>query len=250
MGVENDIERGRQIAERLKHELHIAQSSWAHFEAINGKTEFTRQQLRQANEWFRLSVTHQNLLQAIIRDAILALWRILDSPKKDRFTLAEVSKLLDSKKVRDALIQDTHTRISHLPGGTYLRQTESEIVHQKIVLIRNHIPNQWNSNNRPKTKWMIYDVREIFLKKLRHQVLAHAGYTYSIDNPTANQLRYAIRRIDTLVSAAHHIFVGSPLDYRSLHKLEDEANKFWDYAQAGFVDALKRDEHRLRSFNG
>ena len=244
---ESDIERGCQIAKRLKNELQIAQSSWAHFEAINGKTEFQRQQFRDGQKFLRCG--NRGLIAAINRDTILALCRILDEGRRrNDCNLSQISRILADKKVSCELIKRGGDRLKRAGADPLLVAAEARIIKSKINLISDYVPNQWNPKSRPK-KWMIHRIRYDILWPLRQKLLAHAADGSSIDNPTANQLRYAIRRIDTLVSATHHIFVGSPLDHRALQKLEDEANKFWDYAQLGFVEALKGDQGRIKSFN-
>lgn len=241
-GIENSIKRGRQIADRLCHELNIAESAWAHFKAMSGETIEARHQFRQAMA--SLLVSNRGFLAVVLRDAIMALYRIVDDPCGDGFPLIEVSKLLDSQELRTALInragacapkfdEDDSPYASH----------EAGLVEAKIALIRSTVPLQWNKS---PNNAIFYEWRKKF-KDLRNQVLAHSGNACAIVNPNANEIDEGFSLISELVSASCHIFVGSPRPGNSMRQLIDHANCFWSYAQTGFVDAADRDHHARRS---
>jgi hypothetical protein len=241
-GIESQITRGRQIADRLRHELNIAESSWAHFEAMNGGTTEARNQFRQAMEG--LLASNRGLLAAVVRDAIMALCRIVDNPRKDGFPLIEASKLLDGQELRTALIDRAGARAPRFEeDSNSYPKCEAGLVEAKIALIRSTVPLQWNK--KPENT-MLYEWRERF-EHLRDKVLAHPGNVESIVKPNANEIREGFSLISKLVSASCHIFVGSPLPSNSMGQLIDRANCFWNYAQTGFVDAADRDNHARRA---
>lgn len=232
--IERQIERGRKIAERLRQELNIAESSWAHFEAINGDTEQVREQFRQAME--RLPVSNRGLLAAIIRDAIMALWRIVDDPRKHGFPLIEVAKLLSSERLRTVLAKQVKKRAPKLDEDESYADCDAALVANKIDLIMSKVPLQWNTE--PKIK-ALYEWRKEF-ENLRHNVLAHPGKVTCILQPKVDRIREGHALISELVSAAHHVFVGSPLPSDSLRQLVRSANTFWNYAEVGFIEAANR----------
>jgi hypothetical protein len=238
--ITREINKGHRITERLCQELNIAISSWAHFEAINGESDQTRHQFRQAMHW--LQVSHKGLLAATIRDAILALCRIVDDPRPDGFSLIELSRLLNSEELRTALIKNARLRAPRFEADDNAN-SQADKCNRKIELIRDHVPLQWNTKPKVVTLrvW-----RNDLIWPLRNKVLAHPGDTASIVQPKVDQIRDGLELINELVSAAHHIFVGSPLPTNTLNQPTQSANKFWNYAQIGFIDAFEKDQaHKI-----
>jgi hypothetical protein len=93
--IEQQIENGRAIAKRLVVDLSIAQSSWAHWEAINGETADSREKFREAISQGCGSPVA--LTAALLRDTLMALSRIVDKSGK-KASLRKIRQLLVSNK--------------------------------------------------------------------------------------------------------------------------------------------------------
>jgi hypothetical protein len=87
------LDEARRVTERVCGEVRCAQRVWAHFEAINGEADETREQLRRGVDRFELGHPFATLHIAVSRDALMALFRATDGEGTDRnlLTLGRLS---------------------------------------------------------------------------------------------------------------------------------------------------------------
>jgi len=226
--IDQMILEGRVVVKRLAQDLNIAESSWAHFEAIIGKTEDSRRDLREAASW--LGANFAGLRAALLRDTLLALSRPLDK-RPESSLLCQVAKLLSQKELVKHLIEEV--------ANEKWRQSD-------IALIKASVPLQWN-NTKPKHP-ALYEWRES-LEQLRNKMLAHSDPAATINVQGMNFVRDGLMMVGGLVRAAERTFIGGA-DSSSLHKLTRRANLFWDYAQTGFIEAHLQDVRRRKQHPG
>jgi hypothetical protein len=222
------IQKGQAVAKRLAQDLHIAQSSWAHWEAMNGEMGTSRQDFRDAINW--LLVSPQGLVGALLRDTLMALSRNVD--KNGASSLRAVTKLLNDPALSSSLI----ARARDVPMiGKY----EERLIQVKIQFFTDRVPPQWHSKQPPP----IPDLHNwrVQIEELRNQVLAHSGASMKLDKIQVNKIREGFELISPLVEAAHHIFVGSLLPNTTFTNLVKRANRFWDYGEIGFIEASAND---------
>ena len=226
--IEQKIQKGQAVTKRLAQDLRMAQSSWAHWEAINGEKETSRQDFRDAINW--LLVSPKGLVGALLRDTLMALSRNVD--KIGASSLRAVTKLLKDPALSSSLI----VRARDLPMiGKY----EERLIQDKIQFFTDRVPSQWHDKQLPP----IPDLHNwrVQIEKLRNQVLAHSGNSMNPNRIQVNTIREGFELISPLVEAAHHIFVGSLLPSTTFTDLIKEANQFWDYGEVGFIQASAND---------
>lgn len=182
--IQKMILEGRDVVKRLAQDLNIAESSWAHFEAINGETEDSRRDLREAANWLRVSF--EGLRAALLRDALFALSRLLDDPKS--CSLCRVAALLNKGGLAMSLMDE-------LKNAEW-RRTD-------IDLIRESVPLQWNTRP-PKPR--LYEWRKS-LEPLRDKMLAHSDRAASINVQGMNFVRDGLTLVAELVRAAERTFI-------------------------------------------
>ena len=222
--IEEMILEGRAVVKRLAQDLNIAEASWAHFEAINGETEDSRRDLREAASWLRVSFA--GLHSALLRDTLLALSRPLDK-RPESSLLCQVAKLLSERELVKHLIEEV--------ANAEWRQSD-------IALISASVPLQWN-NTKPRHP-ALYEWRES-LEPLRNKMLAHSDPAASINVQGMNFVRDGLKLIAELVRAAERTFNGAAVS-SSFSGLMRHADLFWDYAQVGFIEAHLRDQRAKR----
>ena len=233
--VKQQIEDGQVIVRTLAQDLRIAQSSWANWEAINGEDEALRQNFRDASGW--LWLTPNALVGALARDTLMALSRIVD--KSGKSSLSEIASLLNGKKRGPSPKSDLITRAHQLGAA------EEKLVQAKIQFFTDRVPAQWHKSQSPPIP-DLYNWRPQ-IEELRDKALAHSDTSINLNKIQINQIRNGFDLISPLVTAAHHIFVGSPLPGNTMKQLTKSANDFWNYAQIGFIEAFEKD--RVRSKN-
>jgi hypothetical protein len=217
--IEQKVENGRAIAKRLVVDLNVAQSSWAHWEAINGETAGTRRKFREAIS--QVWGSPVSLTAALLRDTLMALSRIVD--KTGKASLLKIRPLLISNK---QFLIDRAREFSKF---------EATLIEEKITCFIDTVPKQWD--NHPPRNSDLYDWRKP-IEKLRHEVLAHSDPLVELDKIQLNEIRRGFELIWPLVKDAHHIFDGSqPPD--GITELKKRANQFWDYAEVGFIQAFE-----------
>lgn len=233
--IQQRLDEGCAIAERLGQELAIAESSWAHFEAINGETNETRRQFLEATNW--LLVSYKGLLSAVVRDTLMALCRCVDDSTS--LSLSKVAKLLKDESLRTALIEHARAKAPRFhENDNFYANYEADQCSAKIELIRRCVPIQWN---RAPAIATLYSWRKA-VEPLRHKILAHSGDREGIAQPEVNQIRAGHSLISELVRASQRIFCGSALN-DTLRQHIRSANIFWDHAEVGFIEAAERDMH-------
>lgn len=218
------IEEGKEVTERLIQDLSIAQSSWAHFEAINGKTEDRRRQFHDAGNWLRIGI--RGLRGALVRDTILSLCRISDQESRDCLTLCKVSRLLQDKNLQAELIQSARS----------FMEQEAERCDTDIQFVLDRVPVKWK-----EAQLKNFDLRDCRndIKRIRDTMLAHAGDRTSVEKPEIDLIRKGMETTSALVRASQRIFLGSA-PTNSLGRLIKHANRFWDYAEVGFIEAAQQ----------
>jgi hypothetical protein len=218
--IEQMILKGRAVVKRLAQDLHIAESSWAQYEAINGEVEDSRRDLREAAS--RLGVSFAGLRAALLRDTLSALSRVLDDPKS--CSLSNVAKTLSKGELKKYLIQEV--------AGAEWRRVD-------IAQIGKSVPLQWGKTKPPDSA--LYEWRKS-LEPLRDKMLAHSDLDGSGKVQGMNFVRDGLTLVAELVRAAERTFNGAAPS-SSFGDLKRHANVFWDYAQVGFIEARLRDEH-------
>ena len=94
---------GQRIAERLRSEARWSQQAWALWEALNGGATDSRKGFREALHHLGLGGQVGFLQGVLLRDALLALFRISDQEGKDRLTLCAIARLLKDDELRKTL---------------------------------------------------------------------------------------------------------------------------------------------------
>jgi hypothetical protein len=228
---EQNIQKGQAIAKRLAQDLHMGQSSWAHWEAINGEVETSRRSFRDAIGCLGLS--NKGFVGALLRDTLMSLARIVD--KTGASSLRAASALFKNPALSPSLI--ARARDTPLIG-----EYEERLIQQKIQFFTDRVPRQWHDKQPPPIahlhNWRIQ------IEELRNQVLAHSGSSMNLNRIQVDKIREGFELISPLVEAAHHIFIGSALPRSTFADLRKVANEFWNYGEIGFIEASKRESYR------
>jgi hypothetical protein len=237
--VQTLIEKGKQIAARVGHELCVAETSWAHFEALNGSTPDRRVRFHEAANYLGLNL--RSLVGIGVRDTILALCRISDPPGKklDCLTLCYISHLLRNDDIAKERTVSSRNWTPHLyesdPG---MADVHEDSCRRDVGFILDHVPARWNEAQSLKCD-QFYKFRDK-IWEIRDRVLAHAIDAANVEMPEVDLIRHGLKMTSELVRASQRIFeIAAPTN--SLNPLIQHANRFWDYAEIGFIEAHTRD---------
>lgn len=140
--IELAIEKGRDVVRRLLMEQEIANASWAQFTALHRANLDKESDFKNTLKRLCLEFGLRSLADALIRDTLLALFRMTDDPGNDRMTLCAISKLLS-----DATLQEERVHWLDqcpIPSG--------EICNEKIKLISGLVPPKWGSDTSLKDR--------------------------------------------------------------------------------------------------
>lgn len=168
-----------------------------------------------------LSSRLTSLADALIRDTLIALFRMTDDPGNNRFTLCAISKLLGSASLQTERVNWFEQ--CPVPSG--------EVCKQKINFVLQVVPSKWGAGTKLHDDGLLSLRTE--LKPIRDKLIAHA---LPFDG-----LQLALHRIDDfhtltgkLVSAAEWIFEGAAPSNR-FNPRSRETEEFWYYVVRGFV---------------
>jgi len=217
------IAEGQAIVKRLLLDQESAHSSWAHFTALDRAYSHQQSAFKAKLDWLSLSSRLTSLADALIRDTILALLRMTDSPNKDCVTLCGISTLLADATVQ----QERICFFEQLPFAT------GEDCRRKISLILDLVPQTWP----PKSQ--LRDTRlsslRTELRPIRDKLIAHAI--------PFERIQLLVPRVDDflflnseLVSAAQWIFEGAAPSNLFATRLR-ETEEFWAYVVRGFTES-------------
>ena len=217
------------VTERVCAEIRGAQTSWAHFEAINGENDETRQQLRRGVDCFGLGDVLRVLVRGIVRDTLMALFRATDEPQANRLTFCRLSLLLES----DGLREDRIAAARKWSVSTYpeLRVLEASKCQTWMQAIRDAAPPKWDKEAPPPDR-RLFDLRSTLLP-MRHNSLAHA--LDGDGDVVINDVRKFLEITSELAQHAELIFRGVAPNWQfDQRRRLRETNIFWDRCQDGF----------------
>ena len=224
------INTGERIVSHLCFELIMLHSSWAHWEALNGRDAQAREGFRQGVRRLAHATTVESLRSAILRDTVMTLFRMSDAPGENRKTLCRIALLLQDRKVQDHLIEEARKwNESMLDLSDY----NANLCSAKIASIASHVQPHWKENTPPPSP-ELYNLRTA-LRPIRDRKLAHAVDISSPAELTLNQIRRMIDLTTELVYASQLIFAGAASSESALPRRIREANDFWDHASTGFL---------------
>jgi hypothetical protein len=230
--LESLIERGQDVVRRLLVEQEIANASWAQFTALHRVNSDNENGLKNTLQRLCLYSGLRSLADALIRDTLLALFRMTDDPGNNRITLCVISKLLS-----DAALQEE--RVSWLeqcpiPSG--------DICHKKIKFISELVPPRWGPNIIPKDK-RLSNFR-LQLQPIRNKLIAHAQPFES--------LKIALRSVEDFRSLVEELVLSAQFIFRgaagigTFEARSTEAEEFWSYIVQGFLAERSRSHTHKR----
>jgi hypothetical protein len=194
--IEAALEKGRAIASRLYTELEMANASWAHLTALHRAHSNPQTGLKYALSKLYLTPRLTSLADALIRDTLLALFRITDDPSKNRQTLCAVSKLLSSPSLQGERIRWFEEL--PIPSG--------DLCKEQIHLVRSLVPSGWAPKPSLESERLLAFREQ--LRPIRDRLLAHAA--------PFERIQFALHAVEDfrkltgqLVIAARFIFEGA-----------------------------------------
>lgn len=235
--LEKQLEEGRRIAQRLRVEARWVQWTWASWEALNGKADDNRKEFREALTHLGLGEQAGLLQELLVRETLLALFRMSDQRGDDRLTLCAISGLLQDDNVRTRLA--AKERLIDEGCAEWLADFEAGKQPERIAVIRDFVPPRWSdlAPNKPA----LHELRQK-LKGVRDKLLAHSLDGAGVTLPIVNEMQQFLQITIKLVRNSELIFLGSAQtgdDQLQVHL--DGASRFFDLLEEGPIGAYKRD---------
>lgn len=219
--VELSIERGHDIVRRLLTEQEIANTSWAQFTALHRANSDDQNGFKTALQKLCLYSGLRSLADALIRDTLLALFRMTDDPGNDRITLCVISKLLS-----DSTLQEERLRwFEQCPIPS------DDICNEKIKFILGLVPPKWGVHTSLKDT-RLSDFR-LQMKPVRDRLIAHAQPFESLEL-ALHSIDDFRTLVEGLVLSAQFIFRGAA-GIGTFEARSTEAEEFWSYIVQGFL---------------
>lgn len=241
--VDVQIEAGKRIAGRLRSEARWARQAWALWEALNGGSQDTRSELRESLQYLGLGGQVGFFQGVLVRDTLLALFRISDQKNKDRLTLCAISHLLEDDRLRAKLA--TKDRFIAEGCTEWLADFEAREQPKRIAVIRSYVPPKWL--DQPPKERALYDLRHR-LKDTRDKVLAHPLDATGVIQPSVDDIRQFLKLTATLVRNAELVFLGSAHTTDDQYRVHvEEATKLWGLLQEGPIRVYNCDMKARRN---
>ena len=167
------LEEGRRTTDRVVVEILAARKSWALFEAFNGKDDAARAQLRVSVSALGVVTCANGIAMALVRDTLLALFRVSDAPGSDKLTLCRLSRALQDPGVVASLEQDARQWSARItPYSQKFAEKDAATCRRAISLITSTVPPKWDANSPPSDP-RLFNLRTK-LKDVRDHVIAHS----------------------------------------------------------------------------
>jgi hypothetical protein len=216
------LEEAKCITKRLAAEGHTARRSWTLFEGLNGTNINHRAALHREINKLALGGPMQGIVDVLVRDTLLALFRMTDPPgqKSERLTLCRLSQLLAEQDLRS----DRETEARGWIAG------DAAMAIKAMNFITDLVPPSWT---KAPTDPRLFNLREN-LKPLRDSMLAHALDTSGTTPPIVNEVRELLELVSAAVQNAQLVFLGSAASWENDYKGRlKETTELWDLFQAG-----------------
>jgi AbiU2 len=229
------VEEGRRTTDRVVGEILAARKSWALFESFNGKDDAARAQLRASVSALGLVTCANGIAMALVRDTLLALFRISDAPGSDKLTLCRLSRSLQDPGVVARLEQDARRWSARMtPYSQKFADEDAATCRRAISLITTIVPPKWDANSPPSDP-RLFNLRTK-LKDVRDHVIAHSVDTSGVMFPHRNDIMEFLDLASELVEKAQLVFRGTSAQWEDDFKSRlKEATVFWDCCQQGLA---------------
>jgi hypothetical protein len=226
----NRLEIGRQVAERIAHDLRQAQGALSMLEGLYERvstTRFLRHMLLddQANG-LRI------ITDALWTNVVMATCRIIDHPQDDEsYSACRIAPMLYVDEHVDALTSEhwlAHTRLFR----TQLPRLVAE-QRERIEWLKSVVPSGWGRGAFPPDRSDLVEAREC-VRDVRTRVLAHSLDTRELKLPPIQEIRSAVGTVARVADAVSRIYIGIHAPSH-LDQMERRAgpDSFWDSVERG-----------------
>jgi hypothetical protein len=237
--MDEEIELGKKAAIRLGKELEWAQTSWASFEAINGRQNDATKRIYDAKNYLLCSGHDAFLKNLFWRATLLSLFRITDQHQNDIQNLSTVQHVLRIDRCAKRVCEKGWFVSLNCPE--FLLDSEIAAQPLRIKTILQLVPQRW-SNTKPD-KPALHELRTK-LRILRDSSLAHLLETTPAQT-FPNQIRAFLRISECLVYRSQLIFCGSAVEPRgAFGQSMKAANDYFGHANDGFLMGYEEDNAR------
>ena len=208
----------------------MANQAWSHFVSLNDAYNSVDGQWKASLNTLSQSARLFQVADALIRDTLMACFRLLDLDDSG-ITLLRIHEILSIQAVRT-------NRLSFFAQCQFTSQDQAI---ERIDLFMSYFPTEWSSDAKQKRwpkqnecpkDWTLADLRAE-LVPVRHRLIAHAG-TFSRNVPI-EKIDKLVKLTDELVCLAEWLFKGCSASTLTARQTETVA--FWGAIQNGFINS-------------